>query len=495
MSFLNPQLQSNPAGGRAGNLHGLDPAPWSAVTFPGEHWATADSFSMSLAMLYVILRTPLSQHQLSFARVLQLRISVTNFAIAAFCLILWHILLTLTSFDDDRLVGVYSVTHATLRVFCCTGVAGMILLIWHPWILTASALCLFAALSLFLLMLSRSAVALYRAKVRPIARKTRNVIIVGTGTRALRLAQELVTHPKWRYRLLGFVDSDPQFNGDLVLGKTETLDQVLMKRIVDEIIIALPIKSKYDEIQQAIAACERLGIQSGYSTDLFVTDVTKRRSIERHDRSSVLLHMVHDDKRRVIKRFIDISGAAAGLTALAPILVLIFLVVKFTSKGPAIFKQQRYGLNKRRFTMYKFRTMVADAEARQGELESLNQTSDPTFKLRGDPRITTVGRFLRNTSLDELPQLINVLLGDMSLVGPRPLPVRDVSLFSEAWFMRRFSVKPGLTGLWQVSGRSNVNFSQWIKLDLEYIDSWSVLLDLKILARTLPAVLRRDGAM
>jgi lipopolysaccharide/colanic/teichoic acid biosynthesis glycosyltransferase len=171
------------------------------------------------------------------------------------------------------------------------------------------------------------------------------------------------------------------------------------------------------------------------------------------------------------------------------------LVVKFTSKGPVIFKQQRYGLNKRRFTMYKFRTMVADAEARQRELESLNQTSDPTFKLRGDPRITTVGRFLRNTSLDELPQLINVLLGDMSLVGPRPLPVRDVSLFSEAWFMRRFSVKPGLTGLWQVSGRSNINFSQWIKLDLEYIDSWSVLLDLKILARTLPAVLRRDGAM
>jgi lipopolysaccharide/colanic/teichoic acid biosynthesis glycosyltransferase len=139
--------------------------------------------------------------------------------------------------------------------------------------------------------------------------------------------------------------------------------------------------------------------------------------------------------------------------------------------------------------------MVVNAEAQQGALESLNQVTGPVFKLREDPRITMVGQFLRKTSLDELPQLVNVLLGEMSLVGPRPLPVRDVNLFSEAWLMRRFSVKPGLTGLWQVSGRSNASFSRWIELDLEYIDTWSVLLDLRILARTLPAVLNRVGAM
>jgi exopolysaccharide biosynthesis polyprenyl glycosylphosphotransferase len=465
------------------------------VNLRAGQWIAVDLFSMSMAMLYVILRGPLSQHQLSLARILQMRVSVTNFAIAVFCLTLWYVLLNLMSFDDDRLVGFHAVLHAALQVFCSTGVACMVLLISRSWMVTPGAICLFATVSFIAFVLSRSAMAVYRAKLLPVGRKKRNVIIVGTGPRAQRLAQELASHPRWRYGLLGFVDSDPQFHGDLVLGGSGNLDQILMNQVVDEVIVALPIKSKYDEIQQAIAACERLGVQSGYSTDLFVTDVTKRRSTERHDRSSVLLHMVHDDKRRIVKRLIDIVGAAVTLSALAPMLVVISLCVKFTSRGPVIFRQQRYGLNKRRFTIYKFRSMVVNAEAQQGALESLNQVTGPVFKLREDPRITMVGQFLRKTSLDELPQLVNVLLGEMSLVGPRPLPVRDVNLFSEAWLMRRFSVKPGLTGLWQVSGRSNASFSRWIELDLEYIDTWSVLLDLRILARTLPAVLNRVGAM
>ena len=168
--------------------------------------------------------------------------------------------------------------------------------------------------------------------------------------------------------------------------------------------------------------------------------------------------------------------------------------MRATSPGPALFAQERYGYRKRRFRMLKFRTMVADAERLQAGLEAQNEARGPVFKIARDPRLTRVGAFLRRTSLDELPQLWNVLRGDMSLVGPRPLPVRDVARFEEPWLMRRFSVRPGLTCLWQVGGRSDVGFDAWVALDLEYIDRWSLALDARILLRTVPAVLSGRGA-
>jgi lipopolysaccharide/colanic/teichoic acid biosynthesis glycosyltransferase len=170
------------------------------------------------------------------------------------------------------------------------------------------------------------------------------------------------------------------------------------------------------------------------------------------------------------------------------------LAVRLTSPGPVMFSQLRYGRNRRRFRMYKFRTMVEGADAQQSQLEELNEAAGPVFKIRRDPRITPFGAFLRRTSLDELPQLWNVLRGDMSLVGPRPLPLRDVNQFAEGRLMRRFSVLPGITGLWQVSGRSSLAFDEWLRLDLAYIDQWSLTLDLRILARTIPAVLSGRGA-
>jgi lipopolysaccharide/colanic/teichoic acid biosynthesis glycosyltransferase len=176
------------------------------------------------------------------------------------------------------------------------------------------------------------------------------------------------------------------------------------------------------------------------------------------------------------------------------VLLVCAWLVRRSGPGPVLFVQQRYGYNRRQFPMYKFRTMVADAEQRQASLESQNEAAGPVFKIRGDPRITPVGRVLRKTSLDELPQLFNVLKGDMSLVGPRPLPVRDVSRFNEARLMRRFSVRPGITCLWQVNGRSDTNFDRWVQLDLDYIDNWSLTLDAQILVKTVPAVLAGNGA-
>jgi lipopolysaccharide/colanic/teichoic acid biosynthesis glycosyltransferase len=169
-------------------------------------------------------------------------------------------------------------------------------------------------------------------------------------------------------------------------------------------------------------------------------------------------------------------------------------LILLTSPGPVLFTQKRVGLHKRDFLVYKFRTMVVGAEKRQKEIEHLNEVSGPVFKIKNDPRITTVGKFLRKTSIDELPQLINVLKGDMSLVGPRPLPIRDYAGFSEDWQRRRFSVRPGITCLWQVSGRSQISFDKWMELDLQYIDKWSLWLDLQILLRTIPAVLKGEGA-
>jgi len=182
------------------------------------------------------------------------------------------------------------------------------------------------------------------------------------------------------------------------------------------------------------------------------------------------------------------------MIVLAPLFLAIALAIKLTSKGPVFFAQQRYGLNKRLFWMYKFRTMVQNAEALQAGLERQNEAQGPVFKIARDPRVTRVGAVLRKLSFDELPQLWNVVRGEMALVGPRPLPMRDVGLFAEGWLMRRFSMRPGLTCLWQISGRSDLDFDRWVALDLAYIDNWSLRLDAKILLQTIPAVLKGTGA-
>jgi len=327
----------------------------------------------------------------------------------------------------------------------------------------------------------------------------RHVLIVGSGPRALRLYHELATHRgEDGIRIAGFVDTNLDPLADEVsqrlLGDLDQLEPILMGRVIDDVLITLPIKSCYEQIQQTIALCERLGVRAAYLADVFQSSLA-RPSFEQTGQIPVVrMHMVANDTRLVIKRGLDMALAGVGLVALSPLLAVIALAIRLDGRGPVIFAQERFGFNKRRFRMYKFRTMITDAEALQETLEDRNEAAGPVFKMRNDPRVTRVGRLLRKTSLDELPQLWNVLRGDMSLVGPRPLPLRDVHRFSESWLMRRFSVRPGVTGLWQVSGRSDLTFSRWVALDLQYIDRWSLGLDLKILAMTVPAVLKGRGA-
>jgi exopolysaccharide biosynthesis polyprenyl glycosylphosphotransferase len=196
-----------------------------------------------------------------------------------------------------------------------------------------------------------------------------------------------------------------------------------------------------------------------------------------------------------VKRGMDLVIVLLAMPVVLPLVTIIAGVVKLDSRGPVFFGQERVGLGKRRFRMLKFRTMIDGSEQLQASLESLNEAQGPVFKIANDPRITRVGRMLRRTSLDEIPQLLQVIRGDMSLVGPRPLPLRDVNLFDQGIQRRRFSVRPGLTCLWQISGRSNLDFSKWLELDLLYIENWSLSLDLKILLRTIPAVFRGTGAV
>jgi exopolysaccharide biosynthesis polyprenyl glycosylphosphotransferase len=330
------------------------------------------------------------------------------------------------------------------------------------------------------------------------ARAPRQVLIVGSGPRAFRLYEQVTGDPHANCEIVGFVDtSNRTFHkiiDQLTLGTLDELEGILMHRVVDSVFIALPIRSCYQQIQDAIRVCERVGVESRYLADVFECTIARPSYQDSTNVPAIALKVVTDDLRLLIKRTIDIVGALVGLAVLSPVLLAVAAAVKMTSPGPIFFVQKRYGYNKRIFSMYKFRTMVVNAEALMISIEHLNEAKGPIFKIKHDPRLTPVGKFLRRTSLDELPQLLNVLKGEMSLVGPRPMSTRDVQLFPEAWLMRRFSVTPGLTGLWQVSGRSNLAFDDWVALDLRYIDEWSLTLDLRILVNTLPVVLKGTGA-
>jgi exopolysaccharide biosynthesis polyprenyl glycosylphosphotransferase len=326
------------------------------------------------------------------------------------------------------------------------------------------------------------------------------VVIVGSGRRAAKAWRELRIQHHGGKRLLGFVDDrdpvsmPPDIAGRL-LCRIDELPAYLLRNAVDELIVAAPARSCYDVTQRAVAMAEAAGVRVVCLNDFY--NLIHESKLRR--RSAIFLELVPRDEAQLFaeatKRMFDIAIAAFSLALLSPLFLLIAVSVKITSPGPVFFLQERYGWRRRRFRMWKFRSMVRNAAELMSNLEKQNEASGPIFKIKDDPRITPVGRFLRRTSLDELPQLWNVLLGDMSLVGPRPMSVRDVSLFSEAQLMRRFSVRPGMTGSWQVAARGSFSFDEWIALDFAYIDDWSFGLDLKILARTVPAVIKRSGAV
>jgi exopolysaccharide biosynthesis polyprenyl glycosylphosphotransferase len=342
--------------------------------------------------------------------------------------------------------------------------------------------------------------ALTNRGLRSNQREMEQVLILGSGRRAIKAWKELRIRYHGSKHLLGFVDDrDPQIlPAELAahyLCNVDRLSHFFLHHVVDELIIAVPMRSCYDMAQQAVSIAEAAGVRVVTLNDTYGLSFSKVL----RERAPLFIELVPKDEKWIkaenVKRAFDIAGALVGLLLALPIFAAIAIAIKLTSPGPVFFVQQRYGYRRRLFPMLKFRSMVPNAPELMSSLEDQNEANGPIFKIRNDPRITRIGKFLRSTSLDELPQLWNVLVGDMSLVGPRPMSVRDVSLFTEAQLMRRFSVRPGITGIWQVSGRSSLNFEQWMKLDFAYLDKWSLILDLKILARTVPAVLKRTGSI
>lgn len=333
-----------------------------------------------------------------------------------------------------------------------------------------------------------------------------NLLLVGSGRRALELFEAVGSRRISEYHVLGFVDSpatdDSQPTHEVApevsertLGTLDELETIVARNPVDLVLVSLPVRSCYEDIQRAIDVCERVGVEVQIDlSDFFSLSLAKAMFDQSDDFPALRLTLVTEDYRTVIKRLFDVCAAAGGLALLTPVLIVCAALVRLSGPGPIFFTQLRYGYNRRQFRMFKFRTMVANAESLQAALETQNEAQGPVFKIRRDPRITPIGRFLRKTSLDELPQLFNVLKGDMSIVGPRPLPLRDVSKFGETRLMRRFSVRPGITCLWQINGRSDTNFDTWVQMDLAYIDNWSLSLDARILIKTVPAVLSGSGA-
>jgi len=340
--------------------------------------------------------------------------------------------------------------------------------------------------TLFLLLRERTTVALYRERARDGTHRE-PVLLAGRPGDIKALRQALTPVQLIEMDIVGEINIETQ--------PISALIDAMHKYSVNRVIFAGG-HSNMNRLQQAIGACEIEGVEAWMVADFIRTSIAKPT----FDAMGTIPMLVFRTTPSVswsllFKALVDRIGASVLILLTSPLMLATLIGIKLTSPGPVIFRQQRAGKNGRPFTMYKFRSMTTDAEMRRAELECQNQMSGPVFKVEHDPRVTAFGHWIRRTSIDELPQLVNILVGDMSLVGPRPLPLYEVANFENTAQRRRLSVKPGLTCLWQISGRNNVqDFDQWVELDLKYIDNWSVWLDLKILLKTIPVVLFGSGA-
>jgi exopolysaccharide biosynthesis polyprenyl glycosylphosphotransferase len=329
------------------------------------------------------------------------------------------------------------------------------------------------------------------------SRPVERVLVVGVGALG-RLTQRTIVDGRRHREVVGHLCLEGEEAASRlqspVLGPATEIARVLKERIVHEVYIASNETRHRDEVQRVVAWCETFGVPFA----LPVGGYRFARAIPAQKDSFLdgyvhFLSVRHKPVQLFLKQLIDTAAAACALTVLAPLLVAVAIAIKLTSDGPIFFRQERVGLHGRMFWMLKFRSMVADAEDRKASLANRNERTGPAFKMADDPRVTPLGRFLRKYSIDELPQLLNVLRGDMSLVGPRPALPGEVARY-EAWQRRRLSVRPGLTCVWQVSGRDQVSFGTWMLLDMRYIDHWSLWADLRLIVHTVPVVLLGRGA-
>jgi len=382
---------------------------------------------------------------------------------------------------------------------CASGALGLLVL---EYALRLELSRLFLALYVFLtwafVLLFRLTAGRIVGMIRKEFATAQYVMVVGTGERAIRIAQTLEKSARFGVRLRGFFGESENGPERIVLGseypvhRLSQLSTMLRQNVIDEIIFAVD-SSSLSDLEEVFLLCDRAGIRSRVAVDFF-PHVNSTISLDRLDQTPLLTFSAapNDEIQLLVKRWIDIIIATSGLVVLMPFMAIITVLIRLTSAGPAVFRQVRCGLNGRSFLLYKFRSMCENAEELKPSLVHLN-TRATAFKIPDDPRVTPIGRYLRKFSIDEWPQLWNVLRGDMSLVGPRPAIPSEVENYQQ-WQRRRLRMRPGLTCLWALSGRDNVDFETWMKLDMQYIDGWSLGLDWKILLRTIPRTLIGKGA-
>jgi exopolysaccharide biosynthesis polyprenyl glycosylphosphotransferase len=379
-----------------------------------------------------------------------------------------------------------------LRATVLMAAATFAVLFWFrmPDVSRSLLLVLFPILFVAVLA-TRATLRLFFRWLRERGMNARFVLVAGAGPRGRAFAAKLESHRELGLRVVGFVDDDPEYAEGLpwpYLGTLEDTEHILHEKVVDEVAICLPF-SQWSLLDGIARLAEEQGKIVRVPMDV-PDHAFSAGKVEDLDGTPVYSLVSGPDRTVALaaKRLVDVVVAAAGLVALSPVFALIALSIRREDGAPALFRQTRVGLHGRTFEMLKFRSMTPDAEARKAELEHANEVNGSAFKVTDDPRVTRTGRRLRRFSLDELPQLWNVLRGDMSLVGPRPPLPEEVAGY-DLWHRRRLSMKPGITGLWQVRARRDPEFDRWVAADLEYIDRWSLWLDLKILARTIPAAL------
>ncbi len=392
----------------------------------------------------------------------------------------------------------------TLSLVLKAGIGGFILMaafifilqpVYVSRILTAASF----AMAALLLGIEKALLVVGFRYTRRSGYNFRRLLVVGTGNRAKRFIDRVLTHSEWGFRIVGLVDEDTSLTGLTVkgfkvIGTLNDIPTIIHHTVVDDVVFVVP-RSWLSRIEPVMRFCETEGLKVSVAVDFFDLSFS-RATANDFDGVPLLSFSSTTDKiwHLLIKRIVDIVISGVSLILLAPVMAVVAIVIYFTSEGPPLFVQERCGLNGRRFHFYKFRTMVRNAESKLSELMIHNEMDGPVFKMTKDPRVTRLGIFLRKTSLDDLPQLWNVLKGDMSLVGPRPPLPLEVQRYDN-WQRRKLSMRPGVTCLWQINGRNNIkNFNDWVKLDLAYIDNWSLGLDWKILFKTLPAVVFGAGA-
>ena len=439
---------------------------------------------------------------MTFTEFMALRINLGKILLFGLLLFLWHNLFIVCGlYTSKRLTtlgaSILEVCKATLLAAV---VLTILIRIFKIHLGTPAFVVIFWAFCTAGMIAGRLAARWLLLALRSRGRNRRFILIVGTNDRAIDFANEVTKHPELGYEIVGFVDDD--WSGTAKFEATGLvrccdfagLAEFLRHTVVDEAAMYLPLRSYYEHAAQLVTLCEQHGTAIRFDSQIFNLKHSNSHTHDWDGPQALSTAGSPEIWPAVVKRICDCVISAVLLVLLAPVFLVVAVLVKCTSPGAILFRQTRVGLNKRQFQIYKFRTMIANAEQIQDELLPLNEMAGPVFKITNDPRVTPLGKVLRKTSIDELPQLFNVLKGEMSLVGPRAMSLRDYQLFDQDWQRRRFSVKPGITCLWQINGRSSIPFEKWMELDMQYIDKWSLWLDFKILAQTVPAVWRGTGA-